>query len=919
MATMETVQSSADNTDREDVHSPATSPLLAPSDSGQKFEDANEDNDQSKGDSSHDTQPSSGSETTTNVTPPTTHDENLHPDVRNSNASSNPPISEPSSDSVVVDEATASRPLSEQPLDEATISRPTNEQPLDEAPASRPPSGQPIPAVLTTEPVSDGQPPEPPAKPPRPSRFQGFSAALPSVPWGPPPPPKKAPEPRAPSPQPPQPATFGRKVTTPFGWLSRATSSTPKELKSPVLPSRSALDTRRNTAASASTLGSNPDLMLKALEEAQDGSSRHHSRASLREQFKMLRLREEAGVTNFDGPDNGEGGALAGLIGRSASLGVGFATPGSVGQDENVVSTPVLSPTSPITETLPVNPNLAPGTVSGVSAGPADTTTPIDWDFWQNVVNEGPQAVARTSPEEFTQAISGGIPQTIRHVIWQVLAGSKNEDLEAVYWDLRSRDHNQEIKDAPPKSPLLNGNGNVNVNGSAKEKESVGSSRSSVRSDHSTPATSTNIGIASPSPSQDIMDPLSSAKLQAELATERAKKAKEDSAALAKLEKVIKRDMGSRTSYSKYAAAAGLQDGLFHICRAYALFDDAVGYPQGMNFIIMPLLFAMPEEEAFCLLVRLMNKYQVRDLFIQDMPGLHLHLYQFERLLEDLEPALYCHLNRRSVTPKLYATQWFLTLFAYRFPLQLVMRVFDLVLCEGLEGAILKFGMAVVQRNVQTLLGMNDMQALTNFLKEKIFDVYIDAAPSSKSILESGFFGSSGGSDTEIYRADLLVRDACAVKLTPEMLSRYREEYETTTKAEKARETETENLRTDCATKAAQIRSLEQRAEKSDAEHIELANELVRLKVENTEFQDRHESLTGQVEELRKVAESEAANVEERMRATTEQVMQRNIEVQNENRHMEEQMSEMERELVDFKLKYAEVSVVLDTLSSTNC
>ncbi|KAK5045684.1 hypothetical protein LTR84_009053 [Exophiala bonariae] len=894
---METVQSSADNTDREDVHSPPTSPLTDPSDPGQKFEDANEGDDQSKGESSHDAQPSPSSEaaaTTVTKDNPPSPNENARPDVRNSNASSTHPKSEPSSDSAVVENPTASRPTSDQP----------------------------IPPVVATQPASDEQPPDPPAKPPRPSRFQGFSASLPSVPWGPPPPPKKAPEPRAPSPQPPQPAqssqtssSFGRKVTTPFGWLSRATTSTPKELKSPSLPSRNALDARRNTAAS---LGSNPDLTLKALEEGQDGSTgqRHHSRASLREQFKMLRLREEAGLTSLEGPEKGEGGALAGLIGRSATLGVGIATPGSVGQDENVVSTPIMSPTSPITEIVPVNPNLAPGTVSGVAAAPADTTTPIDWDFWQNVVNEGPQAVARTSPEEFTQAISGGIPQTIRHVIWQVLAGSKNEDLEAVYWDLRSRDVNQEIKEPLPKSPLLNGNANTNANGTAKEKEkeSVGSSRSSVRSDHSTPATSTNIGVASPSPSQDTTDPLSSAKLQAELATERAKKAKEDSATLAKLEKVIKRDMGSRTSYSKYAAASGLQDGLFHVCRAYALFDDAVGYPQGMNFIIMPLLFTMPEEEAFCLLVRLMNKYQVRDLFIQDMPGLHLHLYQFERLLEDLEPALYCHLNRRSVTPKLYATQWFLTLFAYRFPLQLVMRVFDLVLCEGLEGAILKFGMAVVQRNVQTLLGMNDMQALTNFLKEKIFDVYIDAAPSSKSILESGFFGNSGGTDTEIYRADLLVQDACAVKLTPEMLSRYREEYETTTKAEKARETELENLRTDCATKAAQIRSLETRAEKSDAEHIELANELVRLKVENTEFQDRNESLTGQVEELRKVAESEAANVEERMRATTEQVMQRNIEVQNENRHMEEQMAEMERELVEIKLKYAELNVEHETL-----
>ena len=877
---METVQSSADNTDREDVQSPPTSPLVDPSDSGQKFEDANERNDQSRRDSSHDPQPQIQSQPA-ETTPPDS-DEKPRADIRNSNASSEHPKSQRSSGSAVPDEATASRP----------------------------PSEQQIPAVIATEPSPSDQPPVKP--PPRPSRFQGFSASLPSVPWGPPPPPKKASEPRAPSPQPPQPAppaqasSFGRKVTTPFGWLSRAATGTSKEAKSPSLPSRSTFDTRRNTAASASTIGSNPDLTLKALEEGQDGSSgpRHHSRASLREQFKMLRLREEAGVVSLDGPEPGEGGALAGLVGRSASLGVGIATPGSVGPDENVVSTPVLSPTSPITETVPVNPNLAPGTVSGVAAAPADTTIPIDWDFWQNVVNEGPQAVARTSPEEFTQAISGGIPQTIRHVIWQVLAGSKNEDLEAVYWELRSRDANQEVKDPPPKSPMLNGT----ANGSAKEKDSVGSSRSSVRSDHSTPATSTNVGVASPSPSQEATDPLSTAKLQADLAAERAKKAKEDSAALIKLEKVIKRDMGSRTSYSKYVAASGLQDGLFHVCRAYALFDDAVGYPQGMNFIIMPLLFTMPEEEAFCLLVRLMNKYQVRDLFIQDMPGLHLHLYQFERLLEDLEPALYCHLNRRSVTPKLYATQWFLTLFAYRFPLQLVMRVFDLVLCEGLEGAILKFGMAVVQRNVQTLLAMNDMQALTNFLKEKLFDVYIDATPSSKSILESGFFGSSGGSDTEVYRADLLVQDACAVKLTPEMLNRYREEYETTTKAEKARETELENLRTDCATKASQIRSLEKRAEKSDAEHIDLANELVRLKVENTEFQDRNESLTGQVEELRKVAESEAANVEERMRATTEQVMQRNIEVQNENRHMEEQMAEMERELVAMKLKYAEVS-----------
>ena len=355
--------------------------------------------------------------------------------------------------------------------------------------------------------------------------------------------------------------------------------------------------------------------------------------------------------------------------------------------------------------------------------------------------------------------------------------------------------------------------------------------------------------------------------------------------------------------------AAGFQDGLFNVCKAYALFDEAVGYPQGMNFIIMPLLFTMPEEEAFCLLVRLMNKYQLRDLFIHDMPGLHLHLYQFERLLEDLEPALYCHLNRRQVSPKLYATQWFLTMFAYRFPLQLVMRVYDLVLSEGLEGAILKFGMAVIQRNVSQLLAMNDMMALTNFLKEKLFDVYIDAKPSSNSLLESGYFlACPGGTETEVYRADLLVQDACAVKVTPEQLNRYREEWEEKLSAEKAREAEIDNYRSTIAAQASKIRSLEDRASLADTEHVQIASDLVRLKVENHELIDSNESLKGQVEELRKVAESEARNVEDRLKAEMDRVMTRNIEVQNENRHMEESMAEMERDLVETKMKYAEVS-----------
>jgi hypothetical protein len=794
----------------------------------------------------------------------------------------------------------------------------TSDASLDEADLprlSKTTSGRSVASLAGQFEPSKSQSQTAPSKPPPlPSRFVGFSASLPSVPWAAPP--KKPSIVRDPSPQPAQPPQHVRKITSPFTWLGRATS-TQKEHHSPPLQAHVLPNDRRNTAASISTLGSSPELTLKALDdgqEAQGGAGQKgQNRASLRDQFKMLRMREEAGIASLEDPEKAEGGAIAGLIGRTTGLGVGIGSPTSMAdeKDGTASASAATSPQSMLPPASPIDPRLAPGTVSGVATSASDATAPIDWDFWQSVVNEGPQVVARTSPEEMSQAIASGIPQTIRGVIWQVLTNSKNDDLEVVYRDLLVKGTDKDIRDTTQHMQVPA----ILANGTTKEKESIASSGSSVHSDLSTPTTSDNVGVTSPPTSYET-DPASAAKLQAQLNGARQTKAKEDAAALSKLEKMIKRDMGSRTSYSKYAVAAGFQDSLFNVCKAYALFDEAVGYPQGMNFIIMPLLFTMPEEEAFCLLVRMMNKYGLRELFVQDMPGLHLHLYQFERLLEDLEPALCCHLNRRGVSPKLYATQWFLTLFAYRFPLQLVMRVYDLVLSEGLEGAILKFGMAVIQRNSMTLMGMNDMLALTNFLKEKLFDVYIDQTPSSKSILESGFFGSSGGSDTEVYRADILVQDACAVKLTPELLNKYRSEWEEKVKIEKDREAELENYRITVAAQAAKIRSLEERAEKSDTEHVQIATDLVRVKVENQELHDRNESLRGQVEELKKVVESEAANAEKRLKAEMERVMQRNIEVQNENRHMEESMAEMEKDLVETKMKYAEVSTHSDPFSN---
>ncbi|KAJ4860492.1 rab-GTPase-TBC domain-containing protein [Trichoderma breve] len=676
----------------------------------------------------------------------------------------------------------------------------------------------------------------------------------------------------------PAPAPVGRRLTSPFSWLSR-NSSKDKDVNSTLTTQPSA---RRNTASSVGTVGSNPEMMLSKLEEEREGDGKASNRNSLKDRFKVLRMQQESGapltINTEDIPDEtAEGEALPAAD---------------------------LPPKSPLP---PPNASLAPGTAVGISVGPSETaTSQVDWDLWQSVVYEGPAAVARSSAEELNKAIATGIPSAIRGVIWQVLAQSKSEDLEGVYRDLLARGTEKENRNRHSSSTAASSFSNANL--SVQSGDGVASSASSVNSEQSG-------GSGVKGDKKEDKNAEAIAKAQAAAVAERMRKEKEDIASIQRLEKVIRRDLGARTSYSKYAAAAGLQEGLFGVCKAYALFDEGVGYAQGMNFLIMPLLFNMPEQEAFCLLVRLMNHYGLRDLFIHDMPGLHRHLYQFERLLEDLEPALYCHLHRRGISPHLYATPWFLTLFAYRFPLQLVLRIYDLILSEGLS-AIIRFGIVLMQKNTATLLEISDMQQLTTYLKDKLFDVYIDKDPSQGSLLENGFFGSSSSSiDKEIYRADQLVRDACEIKLSAELLEGYTAEWEEKTKAEKERETEVKELRTNNQSLTIKVRKLEERVEVADREQADLATELVHTKVENDELKDEVEALRNQVQELKKVIENQPLEIEETWKLERDDLMKRNEKVHLENEKVEKELAELEEELVQTKLRYAEIAGQHETLS----
>ncbi|CAO3620112.1 unnamed protein product [Cunninghamella echinulata] len=145
---------------------------------------------------------------------------------------------------------------------------------------------------------------------------------------------------------------------------------------------------------------------------------------------------------------------------------------------------------------------------------------------------------------------------------------------------------------------------------------------------------------------------------------------------------------------------------------AYSLYDGDVGYCQGLAFLVGPLLMNMPETSAFCVFVRLMETYEMRTMFTLNMEGLQLRLYQFSCLLKEFLPKLSAHFEHHSIHAAMYASQWFLTLFAYAFPMDLVTRIYDIIFLEGAAETIMRVAIAMLQRSEHIILQEQEFEHL---------------------------------------------------------------------------------------------------------------------------------------------------------------------------------------------------------------
>ncbi|XP_042339664.1 ecotropic viral integration site 5 protein homolog isoform X4 [Plectropomus leopardus] len=279
-------------------------------------------------------------------------------------------------------------------------------------------------------------------------------------------------------------------------------------------------------------------------------------------------------------------------------------------------------------------------------------------------------------------------------------------------------------------------------------------------------------------------------------------------------EKLIRRDI-ARTypehEFFKEKDSLG-QEVLFNVMKAYSLVDREVGYCQGSAFIVGLLLMQMPEEEAFCVFVKLMQDYRLRELFKPSMAELGLCMYQFESMIQEHLPELHMHFQAQSFHTSMYASSWFLTIFLTSFPLPVATRIFDIFMCEGLE-IVFRVGLAILQMN-QTELIQLDMEGMLQHF-QKVIPHQLDSGP------------------------DKVIQAAYQVKYNAKKMKKLEKDYTTIKTKEMEEQVEIKRLRTENRLLKQRIDTLEKKGAPRYSEEsvLQLERELVQARLKEAESQ----------------------------------------------------------------------------------
>ena len=104
--------------------------------------------------------------------------------------------------------------------------------------------------------------------------------------------------------------------------------------------------------------------------------------------------------------------------------------------------------------------------------------------------------------------------------------------------------------------------------------------------------------------------------------------------------------------------------------------SSSTGYVQGLNYIVASLYFHCGEVLAFELTIRLLNDYHLKEVYMSNLPGLHMHSEVIDKLVREELPDLSAHFAEKRIMIISLLVNWITTLFTQVIPLSQVQRFF---------------------------------------------------------------------------------------------------------------------------------------------------------------------------------------------------------------------------------------------------
>ena len=124
---------------------------------------------------------------------------------------------------------------------------------------------------------------------------------------------------------------------------------------------------------------------------------------------------------------------------------------------------------------------------------------------------------------------------------------------------------------------------------------------------------------------------------------------------------------------------------LYKVLLSYSKYNKNVGYVQGMGFLAAVFLIYMDEESSFYMLHSLMKKYKLEGLYYDNFPDLKKKCFVLLNMQKKYINKLYNIFQRDGIVPTMYASSWFISLFARTVDFNIAVRILDCFFLEGFK------------------------------------------------------------------------------------------------------------------------------------------------------------------------------------------------------------------------------------------